>query len=558
MLCAIYARKSTEQSGISDEAKSIARQIEHAKAYAEKKGWTTDERYIYSDDAVSGAEFGARRPGLLRLMNALKPKPEFQAMIMSEESRLGRDRIKTEYHLQSLIEAGVRIFCYLTDQEARMDDATSGFMNSLKLYAAQMEREKAQQRVYDAMIRKAKAGHVCGGSCFGYTNVVITDASGKRSHVEYQIDPAESAVVQRIFELYVAGHGFQTIAKLLNAERALCPRARPLSKPAGWAASSVREVLLRPLYHGQQIWGRTKKRLPSGRKKSHKRPEAGWITVDVPQLQIIDDATWHEAQSRWNNIRATYLRGTSGRLHGRPTNGHESPYLLTGFTCCAHCGGSVYVRSRSHGSKRAYYYSCVVHYQRGPEACPERLLLPVSDVDRAILTTLEQDVMQPAIVTKALEKALQQLQDDREDPVDRKESLLKELRGLETELDRFTQAIAAGGSVPTILSAIQEREIRRVKVRAELALLDGAPIGRFDAGQVEQELRGYLKDWSCLTSRHPAQTRQILRKLLPSRIRLSHDAEGVYRFEGTAAVGRMISGMLGNREGKRIGVPNGI
>lgn len=558
MIAAIYARKSTEQSGISDEAKSIARQIEHAKAYAEKKGWTTDERFIFSDDAVSGAEFGKRRPGFLRLINALKPKPEFQVLVMSEESRLGREQIQTAYALQQITDAGVRVWFYLTDQERKLDTAMDKVMLSLTNFAAEMERERAQQRVFDAMVRKAKAGHVCGGSCFGYTNVVITDASGKRSHVEYQINPAEAAVVQRIFELYVAGHGFQTIAKLLNAEQAHCPRARPLSKPAGWAASSIREVLLRPLYHGQQIWGRTKKRLPSGIKRPHKRAEQDWLVVDVPHLQIIDDATWQEAQNRWNNVRAVYLRGTNGRLHGRPTNGHESPYLLTGFTCCGHCGGSVYVRSRSHGNRRAYHYCCVVHYQRGPEACPERLLLPVPDVDRAILTTLEQDVMQPAIVTKALEKALQQLQADREDPADRKEGLLKELRGLETELNRFTQAIAAGGSVPTIMSAIQDRETRRVKVQAELALLDGTPIGQFDAGQVEQELRGYLKDWSSLTSRHPAQTRQILRKLLPSRIRLSHDAEGVYRFEGTAAVGRMLSGMLGNREGKWCGVPNGI
>jgi site-specific DNA recombinase len=558
MTAAIYARKSTEQSAVANEAKSIARQIEHAKTYAIKKGWAVDERFIFSDDAVSGAEFGKRRPGLLRLMNALKPKPEFQVLIMSEESRLGRDRIKTEYHLQSLTEAGVRIFFYLTDQEARMDDATSALLGTLKLYAAQMEREKAQQRVYDTMVRKAKAGHVTGGTCFGYTNVVITDASGRRSHVEYQINPAEAAVVKRIFELYVAGHGFQTIAKLLNAEHAHCPRARPLSKPAGWASSSIREVLLRPLYHGQQTWGRTKKRLASGMKRPHKRAEEDWLVIDLPHLQIIDDATWQEAQNRWNNVRAVYLRGTNGRLHGRPTNGRESPYLLTGFTCCGHCGGSVYVRSRSHGNRRAYHYCCVVHYQRGPEACPERLLLPVPDADRAILTALEQDVMQPAIITKALEKALQQLQTDQEDPADRKEVLLKELHSLEAELNRFTQAIAAGGWLPTIMSAIQEREARRVKVQAELALLDVTPIGQLDAGEIEQELRGYLKDWSSLTSRHPAQTRQILRKLLPSRIRLSHDAKGVCHFEGTAAVGRMISGMLGNQQGKRLGVPNGI
>src|SRR5262249_59355117 len=84
MIAAIYARKSNEQNGVTDEDKSVTRQIEHAKAYAAKKGWTVAETHIYQDDGISGAEF-ARRPGFLRLMNALKPKPPFQVLIMSEE-----------------------------------------------------------------------------------------------------------------------------------------------------------------------------------------------------------------------------------------------------------------------------------------------------------------------------------------------------------------------------------------------------------------------------------------------------------------------------------------
>src|SRR5919112_6884464 len=80
MIAAIYARKSTDQNGISDEEKSVTRQIEHAKAYAVKKGWTVAEEHIYVDDGISGAEF-VKRPGLLRLMNALKPRPAFQILI---------------------------------------------------------------------------------------------------------------------------------------------------------------------------------------------------------------------------------------------------------------------------------------------------------------------------------------------------------------------------------------------------------------------------------------------------------------------------------------------
>ena len=88
MQAAIYARKSTDQHGVADEAKSVTRQIDRATAYATRKGWRVADSHVYVDDGISGAEF-SKRPGFLRLMNALKPQPTFQMLIMSEESRLG-------------------------------------------------------------------------------------------------------------------------------------------------------------------------------------------------------------------------------------------------------------------------------------------------------------------------------------------------------------------------------------------------------------------------------------------------------------------------------------
>jgi DNA invertase Pin-like site-specific DNA recombinase len=58
----MYARKSAEQAGVADEQKSVARQLEHARAFADPKGWPVDEAWIYIDDGISGAEF-ATRPG---------------------------------------------------------------------------------------------------------------------------------------------------------------------------------------------------------------------------------------------------------------------------------------------------------------------------------------------------------------------------------------------------------------------------------------------------------------------------------------------------------------
>src|SRR6266566_1393294 len=157
MIAAVYARKSTEQSGISEEAKSVTRQIEHAKLYALRRRCTVGDEYVYSDDGISGAEF-SKRPGFLRLMNALKPRPPFQALIMSEESRLGREAIETAYALKQIITAGVRVFYYLEDRERRLESPTDKLLLSVTGFADEMEREKARQRTHDALVRKARAG----------------------------------------------------------------------------------------------------------------------------------------------------------------------------------------------------------------------------------------------------------------------------------------------------------------------------------------------------------------------------------------------------------------
>src|SRR5688572_16908769 len=115
MIVAIYARKSTDQIGVTDHQRSVTRQIEHATQYATSKVWTVDDAHVYVDDGISGAEF-ANRPGFLRLMNALKPRPPFQVLIMSEESRLGREAIETAYALKQITTSGVRVFFYLEDR----------------------------------------------------------------------------------------------------------------------------------------------------------------------------------------------------------------------------------------------------------------------------------------------------------------------------------------------------------------------------------------------------------------------------------------------------------
>ncbi|PWT75597.1 MAG: hypothetical protein C5B60_05135 [Chloroflexi bacterium] len=287
MIAAIYARKSTDQNGVSDEEKSDTRQIEHTKTYALKKGWTVSDELIFIDDGISGAEF-VKRPGFIRLMNALKPEPSFQALLMSEESRLGRESIETSYALKQLIDAGIRLFFYLEDRERTLDTATDKIMLAITNFGSEFERERARQRTYDAMLRKAKAGHVTGGKVYGYHNKDVLSTHGHRLHVLRVINPQEAEIVRQIFMIHAGGLGITRIAKRLNAEGIPAPR----QSPRGWSPCAVREILHRPLYRGEIVWNAVQKIVRGGTKRRRRRPDSERITMEAPELRIIAPELW--------------------------------------------------------------------------------------------------------------------------------------------------------------------------------------------------------------------------------------------------------------------------
>ena len=56
------------------------------------------------------------------------------------------------------------MFFYLENRERTLESPTDKIMLSLTTFADELELEKARQRTYDAILRKAKAGHVTGGA----------------------------------------------------------------------------------------------------------------------------------------------------------------------------------------------------------------------------------------------------------------------------------------------------------------------------------------------------------------------------------------------------------
>ncbi len=77
MRVTIYARKSTSHEKAAEEAKSVTRQIDLARAFVNRQdGWIVSEDHVFVDDAVSGGIVDRRkRPGLDGLLYAAKSVP---------------------------------------------------------------------------------------------------------------------------------------------------------------------------------------------------------------------------------------------------------------------------------------------------------------------------------------------------------------------------------------------------------------------------------------------------------------------------------------------------
>jgi site-specific DNA recombinase len=404
---AIYARKSTDQH-VAADAKSTHRQVDNARAFATKQGWSVSDEHIFVDDGISGAEFD-RRPALQQLLRATKLR-QFSMLIVSEQKSLGREMSETAYLIKTLAKAGVTVVEYVHGKSLTPRGALDKLLSTVQSFSDEDHREKTSERVHEAHARLHASGRVVGGRTFGYRNRVVyvgEDAHGNplRSHVVREVNEEEARVVRRIFELYGSGVGLRGICKTLTVEGAVAPRPFVRKDPTkvspvrGWAPGTVRAILGRDLYRGVVVWNRSKKRDDWGSVHQRPRPQSEWKTTTVPALRIIADDLWARVASRRSDTAGKTLRFNDGRLSGRPPK-HASSNLLAGLATCGTCGGSLVVETSGRKGGRVGEYVC--YRRRASGTCTNDLRLPVDDLNDAVLHDIEAHALTPEAVESVI------------------------------------------------------------------------------------------------------------------------------------------------------------
>jgi DNA invertase Pin-like site-specific DNA recombinase len=330
MRAALYARLSREDK--TEEDLKIAHQLEVCRSFvAEQAGWEVVAELI--DDGISGTV--RNRPGLQRLL-AMARGGELDVIVARDQDRMARGHHLPGWVWEEFASHNVKI---ITLRERNSSSLEKGV---LSVIGAQYV-DRARELITDRMREKASRQEYTGGKqLFGYRWVptvspeVVAQLREARRPVpkRREIDPAEAAVVARLFEM-ADPHG---------ESRSLADISREL----GLELQRVRRMLRHPGYAGAYTYSRFT--FTGGRSKIAKAASPDRVVI-----------TWgaHEAivpRDRWDRVQAR-LDHQAARC---PLNDGQVALPLSGILRCASCKRPLRVTGTHHpkGGPVRYYYAC--------------------------------------------------------------------------------------------------------------------------------------------------------------------------------------------------------
>jgi site-specific DNA recombinase len=449
---AIYARYSSDRQ--SDA--SIEDQVRLCEERAKREGYGVVE--TYADRAVSGASM--LRPGLQALMaDALAGR--FTVVVAEALDRLSRDQADVAAIYMRLSFAGVRILTLSEGWIEELHVGLKGTMNQLFLkdLAAKTRR---------GLRGRVEAGFSGGGNAYGYKVVRRLKSDGELATGEREIHPDEAHIIQRIHEEFAAGHSPKAIAQGLNRDQIPGPRG------ILWRDTAIRGhrqrgtgILNNELYLGRLIWNRLRyvKDPISGKRVSRQNDPSEWITTDVPELRIIDDALWEKVKARQEVLDATpAVQGIkASRFWGR----RRADHLLTGLVHCGRCGGAYAAVGRD-------YLACSAARKLG--TCTARKGLRRSVLEGVVLDLLKTRLMQPDAVAAFVKDHAEASNAEGASRAQSRTRLEAEKVMTKRKLEGLYDAIAEGLRSPGLQDKLLALEARIAGIDAELSGPAPAPV----------------------------------------------------------------------------------
>ena len=235
MAVALYARVSTSKQAEKDL--SIPDQLRQMREWCSTQGFPIAAEYV--EPGASATD--DRRPVFQQMITEATQSPSpFEAIVVHSLSRFFRDAVDFGLYERKLTRSGVRV---LSMTQPTSDDPSGAMIRRMFSVFDEYQSKENGKHTLRAMKENARQGFFNGSKPpFGY-RVVETEALGNKGQKKKRlgVDPAEAAIVQRIYALYLHGCdgselGAKSIATNLN-DRGITLRGQR------WTRGRVHQVL---------------------------------------------------------------------------------------------------------------------------------------------------------------------------------------------------------------------------------------------------------------------------------------------------------------------------
>ncbi|MCP1469660.1 DNA invertase Pin-like site-specific DNA recombinase [Sphingobium sp. OAS761] len=255
-----YVRMSTDHQKYSTE-----NQADIIATYAAERGFEIVR--TYADEGRSGLNI-AGRDALQQLIGDVRSgAADYQHILVYDVSRWGRfqDADESAYYEFICREAGITVH-YCAEQFENDGSLSATIIKSMKRAMAGEYSRELSAKVFTGQCRLIKLGYRQGGPAgYGLRRHLVNERNelkaplARGEHKSLQTDrvilvpgpPAEVAVVQRIYALFVNEHRSEReIAEILNGEG----HRTDLGKP--WNRAVIRQILINEKYIGNNVYNR--------------------------------------------------------------------------------------------------------------------------------------------------------------------------------------------------------------------------------------------------------------------------------------------------------------
>ena len=364
---AAYCRVSTDSE---EQLTSYQNQMRvYTEMIAANKEW--EFAGLYADEGISGTR-ADKRPEFQRMIRDCQ-NGKIDYIITKSVSRFARNTVECLEYVRSLKAQGIGIFF----EEQNIDTLKNESELYLVIYAgfAQSESESISKHITWTYRKKFEEGKVS----FQYKNFL---GYRKGADSQPEIVPEEAAIVERIYEMFLAGQPVKVIAQTLQAEKNEIP-----GKNLSFSKNMIMNILRNEKYCGDCILQKTVTVDCISKTRKANQGEAPMYIVENNHPAIISREVFNRAQEELSRRNSLRLQSDKTAV---TANGRYSKYALTEVLHCAECGSRYKRVTWNIRGKKKIVWRCVSRLDYGKKYCKNSITAEEAALHGAVVRALNR------------------------------------------------------------------------------------------------------------------------------------------------------------------------